>query len=205
MQYIKDQREIARRSDFCKHNIAELFKRYQLDGWKFGFDKAKTSAGTCRSQYKEISLSSYFILNSKATELDLLDTIKHEIAHAIVGGRHGHDAVWKAKALEVGCTNNDLCLEFSFTEGRWEIYCPNQCWSSYRVHKRRRGLVCKKCQQPCQYRIPQVVTKPVVSSNPKRKISSSSSSSDSSSSSSSDSDNDLTMRELVAKYKKLKK
>ena len=32
------------------------------------------------------------------------DTILHEIAHALVGPCHGHDAVWRQKAREIGCT-----------------------------------------------------------------------------------------------------
>jgi predicted SprT family Zn-dependent metalloprotease len=205
MEYIKDQKEITRRDNFCKYNINELFKQYQLDGWKFGYDNAKTSAGMCRHRCKQITLSNYFVLNYKTTENDLLDTIKHEIAHAIVGGNHGHDRVWKAKALEVGCKNNDRCLKFRFAEGRWETFCPNQCWKPYRVHKRQRGLECEKCAQLCAYRIPQVVklSKPAAATNPKQKRKMNTDSDDSSSSDS-DSDNDLTMRELVAKYKKLK-
>ena len=35
---------------------------------------------------------------------EVLDTILHEIAHALVGPQHGHDAVWRAKAREIGCT-----------------------------------------------------------------------------------------------------
>ena len=33
---------------------------------------------------------------------EVRDTILHEIAHALVGPGHGHDAVWKAKCVEVG-------------------------------------------------------------------------------------------------------
>lgn len=36
-------------------------------------------------------------------ESEIIDTIKHEVAHAIVGAEHGHDAVWEAKARELGC------------------------------------------------------------------------------------------------------
>ena len=31
------------------------------------------------------------------------NTILHEIAHALVGRGHGHDYVWRSKALEIGC------------------------------------------------------------------------------------------------------
>jgi hypothetical protein len=33
---------------------------------------------------------------------EIVDTILHEIAHALVGPRHGHDTVWKAKCTDIG-------------------------------------------------------------------------------------------------------
>ena len=38
----------------------------------------------------------------KASKEEIVDTILHEIAHAIVGSKHGHDAVWKAVARRIG-------------------------------------------------------------------------------------------------------
>jgi SWI/SNF-related matrix-associated actin-dependent regulator 1 of chromatin subfamily A len=45
------------------------------------------------------------MLNS-TEEQQFKDTILHEIAHAIVGPHHGHDEVWRGKAVEIGCTGN---------------------------------------------------------------------------------------------------
>lgn len=59
---------------------------------------------------KEIRLSD-FIFDEPA---DLFyDTVRHEYAHAVVKlwhptERHGHDEVWKAVCLEVGCKPNRL-------------------------------------------------------------------------------------------------
>ena len=50
---------------------------------------------------KKISFSRNFIKNS--SKEDIQDTILHEIAHAIVGPKHGHDKVWKAMASKLGC------------------------------------------------------------------------------------------------------
>jgi predicted SprT family Zn-dependent metalloprotease len=36
-------------------------------------------------------------------EAEVRDTVLHEIAHALVGAKHGHDRVWKDTAEAVGC------------------------------------------------------------------------------------------------------
>jgi len=82
--------------------LAELLiDRHGLTGWRLVFDRAKTRAGVCRSARHEIGLSATLTLLH--AEAEVRDTILHEIAHALVGPAHGHDAVWKAKAREVGC------------------------------------------------------------------------------------------------------
>ena len=72
----------------------------QAQGWTFKFDNAKRRFGECRHGHKTLSLSqSLVILNDEAR---VGATMLHEIAHALVGPRHGHDAVWKRKAIELG-------------------------------------------------------------------------------------------------------
>lgn len=42
-------------------------------------------------------------------DLETMNTICHEVAHAIVGNKHGHDEFWRAKAKELGCMNTGPC------------------------------------------------------------------------------------------------
>ena len=70
-------------------------------GWIFDFDNAVSRCGCCRYRSRRITLSKHYAtLNNEA---NVKDTILHEIAHALVGPGHGHDHVWKAKAIEIGC------------------------------------------------------------------------------------------------------
>ncbi|HEY8719849.1 SprT-like domain-containing protein [Pengzhenrongella sp.] len=79
-----------------------LMREHQLTGWRLTFDNARTRAGICRYGTREIGLSRVL------TELHPADlvrcTILHEIAHALVGPRHAHDAVWRAKDRSLGGT-----------------------------------------------------------------------------------------------------
>ena len=69
-------------------------------GWIFKFDSAKHRFGQCSHHEKIISLSE--ILVELNEESKVRDVILHEIAHALVDAKHGHDRVWKAKCIEIG-------------------------------------------------------------------------------------------------------
>ena len=71
------------------------------EGWTFHFDNAKVRFGSCQYASKKITLSKKITELNEETEV--VDTILHEIAHAIVGPRHGHNHHWKLTALSIGC------------------------------------------------------------------------------------------------------
>ena len=79
-----------------------LLREHGLHDWSIVADRAKTRAGVCRFAQRQIGLSAP--LTTLHSDDEVLDTILHEIAHALVGPQHGHDAVWRAKAREIGCS-----------------------------------------------------------------------------------------------------
>lgn len=68
-------------------------------GWKFRLDNAKRRAGCCNYREKTISLSRFQL--GRRSYADSLNTITHEVAHALTQGHH-HDAVWARKHRELG-------------------------------------------------------------------------------------------------------
>ena len=80
-------------------------------GWNFTFNRAIGYAGFCNPKLKEIQLSKPISLVE--TDLFILDTIRHEIAHALVGCHNQHNHIWKRKALEVGCSTNAVTYKES--------------------------------------------------------------------------------------------
>ena len=121
--------------------------KYGLCDWKLELDYAKVRAGACHFTEKKISFSRHFLKN--ADQLNINDTILHEIAHALVGPMHGHNRVWKNMAKKVGCSAK-RCHTLEFSEYKWIRFCTNYCWEQ-KVHRRKLNLICKKCGSPVKY------------------------------------------------------
>lgn len=100
-----------------------LLREHGLHDWSIVADRAKTRAGVCRFTKRQIGLSAP--LTTLHSPDEVLDTILHEIAHALVGPRHGHDAVWRAKAREIGCSG-ERCVSSDSPRvpGDWMGRCP---------------------------------------------------------------------------------
>ena len=81
---------------------AQLLAEYGLEGWRLRLDHARRRAGLCDYRNKTISLSRHYV--RYADEAHIKDTLLHEIAHALVGPHHGHDAVWRQQARKMGCS-----------------------------------------------------------------------------------------------------
>lgn len=117
------------------------------EGWTFGWDTAKRRLGMCCYKRKRISLSvDYVRLNDRAV---VLDTILHEIAHALVGWGHKHGPVWQAKAVAVGAkpvackTAADVVSAPAPIEAKCPA-CP-MVYKRYKAPPRGRKYWCRKC------------------------------------------------------------
>lgn len=119
----------------------DLMQEHGLKKWRFAFDHSTRRAGCCDYRTKTISIS--FNLARNASDDDIRDTILHEIAHALVGKKHNHDAVWKAKAREIGCSG-ERCHRLTLTPPRYSVTCENRCWM-HTAERRDTHLVCRTC------------------------------------------------------------
>ena len=119
----------------------ETMRAHGLRTWRFKLDGSTRRAGCCNYHDKMISIS--FDLARSASEEDIRDTILHEIAHALVGKRHNHDAVWRAKALEIG-GSGERTHRLELAPPRYHVRCENHCWT-HTAQRRNRRLICRKC------------------------------------------------------------
>jgi len=114
-------------------------------GWRFEFDNAKRRFGCCNHRCRKITLSKALV--SINNEARVKNTILHEIAHALVGGGHGHDWVWRSKALEIGC-DGKRCYTSENTvtpESKYVAVC-NGCGRTHKRHRKpTRTSACGTC------------------------------------------------------------
>ncbi len=124
-----------------------LLLEHGLADWSFDFDHATRRAGCCDYRRKRISLALQF--SRRASEAEIADTLLHEIAHALVGKKHNHNATWRAKAQELG-SSGERCHDSRFCPPRYIIACRNGCWTAT-AERRRRNVVCRQCQGDISY------------------------------------------------------
>lgn len=105
----------------------ELMSQHGLTDWSFGWLHSKRIAGQCHYGKKKISLG--FEITKLNIESEVINTILHEIAHALTPGS-GHGAKWKAKCIEIGCR-------------------PERCFTDAQkvVPEKRYYAVCGACDQ----------------------------------------------------------
>jgi predicted SprT family Zn-dependent metalloprotease len=123
----------------------DLMALHGLVDWAFRFNGCKQAMGLCVYRRRTIELSIHFVERDNPLE-EVRDTILHEIAHALVGPRHGHDKVWKRKCLEIGA-RPVRCGHADMPPGRWQAQCGG-CGKRYDRHrrpKRVRGWFCRGC------------------------------------------------------------
>jgi predicted SprT family Zn-dependent metalloprotease len=122
----------------------QLLARHDLHDWSFAFNRRKRSMGMCFYECCTIELSLYFIERNSLEEIR--ETLLHEIAHALVGPGHGHDAVWKRKCQEIGA-RPIRCGHANMPEGRWQARCGNcqQRFDRHRKPKWLQGWFCLRC------------------------------------------------------------
>ena len=133
-----------RRFQEVKQQAQALLARHGLTDWKFAYNRRKQAMGLCVYHRKTIELSIHFVERNDAAEI--LDTLLHEIAHALTGPGHGHDAAWKRKCLEVGA-RPQRCGQANMPTGKWQAQCKGcgKGYSRHRKPKSLRGWHCRTC------------------------------------------------------------
>ena len=78
--------------------------------WTFVWDtRAVRRYGQCRHRKREIGITKKLVLINTIEESK--DVVLHEIAHALTGAGHGHDAAWKRMCVKGWCARPERCYK----------------------------------------------------------------------------------------------
>lgn len=105
--------------------LAESYlQQYNLHtvGWAIRFTSSKRRFGCCNYYTKVISISKYLTIVNEPEQV--IDTILHEIAHALAPPYSGHGIEWKAICTRIGA-RPERCYGREVTRvHRWIATCP---------------------------------------------------------------------------------
>tara|TARA_B110001452_G_scaffold235669_1_gene214567 strand:+ start:152 stop:691 length:540 start_codon:yes stop_codon:yes gene_type:complete len=130
-------------------NLVEL-------GWEFKFNSVKRALGKCKRKrsangiVKTIELSKWLIENTDNSFDTWINTMLHEIAHAIDFERRNtskHDTTWRNIALSIGC-NGNRCSKVDYKadiKSKYTLKCNSCGWTTPSHKKRKRLGSCGKC------------------------------------------------------------
>ncbi len=126
---------------------AAAFLKHGLKGWTFATTRAKRRLGACNYGAKRIEISEYYAKNNSRESI--IDTLLHEIAHALAGPAAGHGPHWKMVAMRIGATPRACARpgEVNLQPGNWQATCP-ACGAVIERYRRPRSLTGYRCVCP---------------------------------------------------------
>ena len=138
-------------AEYTVQKLKKYMTKYGLinQNWGYSFNNRKRCAGLCSYKNKTIYISKYYIFSETVSKKDIKNTILHEIAHALVGSKQGHNEVWQKKAIEIGCNGKRCCEKFN-EDFKYYLVCKYGC----RVGRHKNGKImkgaytCKKHGKP---------------------------------------------------------
>ena len=119
--------------------------RHGLQDWSFGLAKTKRRQGAYNYRSKRIEIAEYYATHNPPEQV--IDTLLHEIAHALAGPKARHGPAWKAVAKKLGATPRacDTCRETVVMPGDWQATC-GACNKTYHKYKRPQSVTGYRCR-----------------------------------------------------------
>lgn len=124
---------------------SQEMSNHSLRGWTFGWANTKRRLGVCKYRLKRIEIAKFYAQNNPLEKV--LDTLRHEIAHAIAGPKARHGPAWRAVAVRIGAVPRacDTSDETVVTPGDWQATC-SACKKTFHRYRRPLSLSGYRCR-----------------------------------------------------------
>lgn len=121
----------------AEHNLLEK-------GWSFSLFNGKNKLGLCYHHRREIQFSKHYLM---LTDEEILDTLLHEIAHALAGPKAGHGYEWKQICRRIGATPSAMAQNLTAQPvTKWTGVCPNgHTIGRHALTEKSKRIACGKC------------------------------------------------------------
>lgn len=130
------------RQIWAKDYAEKVLKDYDVTEWSFGWNRRKAAYGLCDYRKKEISLSIYYV--EVGTEAQIINTILHELAHALAGPGTNHGEVWKRMCRKVGANPVRCGQPIAAMPSTYRGMCP-VCKTQYKAHRKLKNMSFRFC------------------------------------------------------------
>ncbi|MFN9718608.1 MAG: SprT-like domain-containing protein [Planctomycetota bacterium] len=120
-------------------------QRHGLKGWTFGWATTRRRLGACNYRLRRIEISKFYASHNSREKV--IDTLLHEIAHALAGPRAKHGPIWKKIAAQLGaqpaaCEKDpDTVLQ----PGNWRATCDG-CGHVFERYRRPNVVSGYRCR-----------------------------------------------------------
>lgn len=123
------------------------------DGWTWAWDNGKRRMGCCDYVKRRLTFSRHlFRIN---TEDRNMETVRHEIAHALAGAAAGHGPQWKAWAVRCGAPPRARYTHENTNkvQAKWHGTCECKTWERHRLSQKVRQYgTCPACKVKITWR-----------------------------------------------------
>src|ERR1700712_3829188 len=126
-------------------------RKHGLHGWTFALADTRRRLGVYKYRTKRIEIAEFHARSNPSSVV--LDTLLHEIAHAVAGPAAKHGPAWKAVAVRLGATPRacETSHQAVVKPGDWQATCP-ACGKTSHLYRRPRSLGSYRCK--CESRSP---------------------------------------------------
>lgn len=124
----------------------QLLEEHAGPGWKFRWDKRSVRrVGACRFQTKTITISSKFLPHLSDTQV--METILHEVGHAVAGHSAGHGPLWRMAVRRIGGNpNRTLAVDVPDEHYAWVGTCrAGHTVRRHRLTEKAKRVSCARC------------------------------------------------------------